>query len=158
MRYIAFIDILGFGDLIENTPLPEVLCRLQMAVNGTVFAQHLNVLTHDLSLTGSETWGDFGSIVSADAKCLDCFSFSDTFVLSSADDSLVSFFQIIVGTAVLSQHLFAMKFPVRGAITLGEAEAIPGIESSDWPRHRQGRQTGKGPRLVRCDNRSGNPQ
>jgi hypothetical protein len=126
MRFIAFIDILGFGSMIESTPLPEIINRLYLAFNGVTFAQHLNILNEVLPLTERATISEIGSLLSADARCLDYFSFSDTFVLSSTDDSNLSFFQIVVGTAILTQQLFAMKFPVRGAITFGEAEAIPG--------------------------------
>jgi hypothetical protein len=84
--------------------------------------------------------------VSPDAKCFDCFSFSDTFVLSTPDDSSASFFQIVVGTAVLAQHLFAMRLPVRGSITLGEAEAIPGTH------HLVGRAIVRAARLEKAQN------
>lgn len=55
---------------------------------------------------------------------LTVFSFSDTFVLCSEDDSPDSFFQIVAGSKLFCSHLMSLGLPVRGALTLGEAEYI----------------------------------
>ncbi len=63
-------------------------------------------------------------IYTENKKC-SCFSFSDTFVLCSRDATPESLNAIIIATFILSRSLFAFGFPVRGAITKGEADYIP---------------------------------
>ena len=118
IRYIAFLDILGFADQVEHKPLDEIIHKISLSLQSLQVAQHLSVFLHD---QGKEGFG-----LAVNAKCLEAFSFSDTFVLSSRDASPASFYQLIAGTAVLAQHLFSVQFPVRGALTCGEADFVPG--------------------------------
>jgi hypothetical protein len=112
------MDILGFGDFVESTDIQTVIAKLQSALVIAPVAQLLGSFPK-----GVET-RQFH--VTAQDPQLRVFSFSDTFILSSQDDSVSGFFQIIVGTALFSTYLFAAGLPVRGAITCGEAEYIPG--------------------------------
>ncbi len=65
-----------------------------------------------------------GKVHPAEEKC-SCFSFSDTFVLSTNDSSTESYNNIIIATFLLARNLFGVGLPVRGAITKGEADYIP---------------------------------
>lgn len=56
-------------------------------------------------------------------KC-SCFSFSDTFVIHTQNISNESLNIIISATFQLTRALFAFGYPVRGAITKGEADYI----------------------------------
>lgn len=111
MRFVAFLDILGFSEHVGTTELQKLLTRLS-AVNrqGLKVARRIGRFQRDADQYPDE---------------LLSFSFSDTFILCSLDDSDDSFAKIVIGSFVLTRMLFGQGFPVRGAITLGEAEAVP---------------------------------
>ncbi len=112
-RYIAFLDILGFSDMILNTDLKEILKRFELILFLTPYAETLG------------EWTNLGERIYTENKKCSCFSFSDTFVLCSRDATPESLNAIIIATFILSRSLFAFGFPVRGAITKGEADYIP---------------------------------
>jgi hypothetical protein len=114
MRYVAFLDILGFADLVQKLDLPELKRRLNIALQSVHLARASAVLPDGV-----------GKPIT---KHFHCFSFSDTFVISSVDDSPEALVSFITGSAMLTQFLFAQGLPVRGAITYGEADFIPGTQ------------------------------
>jgi hypothetical protein len=115
-RYIAFLDILGFSDLILHTDLKEILKKFELISFLIPYAEALG------------EWKNFGGRIHAGNKRCSCFSFSDTFVLCSRDATTESLNTIIIATFILSRNLFALGFPVRGAITKGEADYIPNTD------------------------------
>lgn len=138
MRFVSFLDILGFADLVESTPVQIVIEKIESTLSMVPVAQALGVFPNI-----PKKPGDFDP---AKLPPLSVFSFSDTFVLSSASESAVSFFQTVIGTALLSKYLFAAGLPVRGAITCGEAEYIPGTA------HLVGRAIIRAARLEKAQN------
>ncbi len=110
-RYIAFLDILGFADLVQKESLVQVKQRLMLAQQ---------------SLALAKSGGGYPKPPPKNTKPVHYFSFSDTFVLASADDSLEALISFIIESALTAQYLFAQGLPVRGAITYGEADFIPG--------------------------------
>jgi hypothetical protein len=119
MRFVSFLDILGFADLVESTEVKIVIEKLQSTLSMVPVAKALGVFPNI-----PNKFGNFDP--EKQLPALSVFSFSDTFVISSSDDSAMNFFQIVIGTSLLSKYLFAAGLPVRGAITCGEAEYIPG--------------------------------
>ena len=111
LRYIAFLDILGFSELIRRESLESVKHRLALAL------QSVSLATQQ---------GTSPDLNKPDIKPPQCFSFSDTFVLASQDDTADSTFSFLKVAALLTQYLFAQSLPVRGSITFGEADYIPG--------------------------------
>jgi hypothetical protein len=117
-RYIAFLDILGFQNFVRQTPLDELRQRLGYALDVARF------------------WDCGGHIREAEGvahpderfRSVHRFSFSDSFVLATADDSRDSLNAIIVATFLYSRGLFAHQLPVRGAIVRGEADFVPGTD------------------------------
>jgi hypothetical protein len=137
VRFVSFLDILGFADYIERTLLSEAL-RIFGFVNEKILPTALKLGM--LPLEGAATQTE------KETPSLHVFSFSDTFVLVSADESLDSFCRIIAGTAILSRMLFAAGLPVRGAVTFGEAEFVSGTN------HLIGRAIIRAARLEKAQN------
>lgn len=113
--YVTFLDILGFADLICSTPLKDLLKKMKNAFAFSKFAEVLGA------------WQNKNGTIYPDLtkKRCQCFSFSDTFVISTPDKSLDSLNVIIGATFILSRVLFGMGMPVRGAISTGETDFVP---------------------------------
>jgi len=80
------MDILGFGSFVESNDIKTVIGRLQMTMSMVPIVRTLGILPD-----GKDT-RKF-QIIGHDPN-LSIFSFSDTFVLASQDDSAASFFQV----------------------------------------------------------------
>lgn len=117
-RYIAFLDILGFQNFVRRTPLAEVTRRLSDAFQFTHFADCLGDMR------------EVNGVVHPNERSRSVyrFSFSDSFVLATKDDSRDSLNSIIAVTFLYSRSLFAGQLPVRGAIVKGEADFVPGTD------------------------------
>jgi hypothetical protein len=117
MRYISFLDILGFGAFVETNQISTVIERIRHVLSEVVpIVRGMGRFPNDPR--------QYHATVTVQKLAI--FSFSDTFVLYSEDDSPDSFFQIVAGTKLFCSHLMGCGLPVRGAITWGEAECIPG--------------------------------
>lgn len=113
-KYVSFLDILGFSDMILDKDLEDIIEKFKMVTGFMIpYSEFLDdwITAGNRSRKGSK-------------KCF-CFSFSDTFVLYTKDSSLESLNNIIIATFLLTRNLFAAGFPVRGALTKGEADYIP---------------------------------
>jgi hypothetical protein len=111
-RYVAFLDILGFGSIVEHHPLSEILDTLSIVYSKT----------EEVRRVGARARSD-GTFPITEQTNL--FPFSDTFVLSSFDATETSFVNIVASTSLMARYLFGCRLPVRGAITKGEADLIP---------------------------------
>jgi hypothetical protein len=119
MRYVSFLDILGFANLVESTKLADVMGRLSHVLSAVLpTVKGLGKVPNDPRQFH----------VGLTVHKLTVFSFSDTFVLYSEDDSHDSFFQIVAGSKLFCSNLMSIGLPVRGALTLGEAEHIPNTQ------------------------------
>jgi hypothetical protein len=96
-----------------NTDLDEILKKFELILFLIPYAEVLG------------EWTNLGERINIENKKCSCFSFSDTFVICSRDTTPESLNTIIIATFILSRNLFALGFPVRGAITKGEADYIP---------------------------------
>ncbi len=112
-RYIAFLDILGFGELVRNEPLWFVKERLKRALDWATAAARA---APQVGIDGVAVCG------------VRIFSFSDTFVIIAENESTAAFLSFLNATTVLTRALFAEKLPIRGAITFGEADFIDGTQ------------------------------
>lgn len=113
-RYISFLDILGFSNMVYNSDLDSLLKRFQALLSQIPYVEALG------------NWINIANDISLHNKKCSCFSFSDTFVLSTNTTSQDSLNNIVIATFILSRLLFGFGFPVRGTITKGEADYIPG--------------------------------
>jgi len=112
-RYVSFLDILGFSNMIRENDLDFIIRKFEAVL---YFLPHPKALGKYVKLEGETNQG---------VKKCSCFSFSDTFVLSTEDTSDESFNNITIATFLLARSLFGVGLPVRGAITRGEADCIP---------------------------------
>lgn len=117
-RFIAFLDILGFQNFVRATPLDEVTRRLGYAIDITRFWDCVGHIRN------------VGGVAHPDEACRSVhrFSFSDSFVLATKDDSRDSLNSIIVATCLYARGLFVNQLPVRGAIAVGPADFVPGTD------------------------------
>jgi hypothetical protein len=113
-KYISFLDILGFSDIILDNNLEGIMEKFKMV---TGFIIPYSEFLGEWIATGNRDH-------QSNKKC-SSFSFSDTFVLYTKDSSHESLNNIIIATFLLTRSLFAVGFPVRGALTKGEADYIP---------------------------------
>lgn len=110
---MSFLDILGFSNMIRENDLCLIIRKFEAVL---FFLPYWEALGKCINFEGK--------INSGEKKC-SCFSFSDTFVLSTDDTSVESFNYITIATFLLARNLFGVGLPVRGAITRGEADYIP---------------------------------
>ena len=117
--YVAVCDILGFKDLIMNN---------DFETTRKIFEKFVSNL--ELAVTGGKAIQynlEEGSIVVADSKeiKLNFNLFSDTVVLWTVDNSVRSFFDLLIGTANLFNSSMKYGLPLRGAISQGELMVNP---------------------------------
>ena len=117
--YVAFLDIIGFSQMIKNRPLQEVMHKIETGLFMSRLAGNLGEGVPNTS--GMDLFEE-------KFKPLDFFSFSDTFVISTRSLETRYLFQILAGTALLSQYLISEGLPVRGAISKGELAKISGTD------------------------------
>lgn len=108
-RYVAFLDILGFADLVKKESLAKVKSLVATAL----------VASKD-----SRERAPMVGFINTPVKPVHDFSFSDTFVLLSDDDSPAALLSFLSATIHLTRMLYAQSLPVRGAVTFGEADFI----------------------------------
>lgn len=113
--YVAFLDILGFSEMIKTRPIDEVLHKMSWGLK-------LSDLSGRLGKGTPNTLVD--ELFHEPLVPLEFFTFSDTFVLSTKDTSPKSLFQIIASTAMLSKFLITAGLPIRGAIAKGELAKV----------------------------------
>jgi hypothetical protein len=117
-RYISFLDILGFRDFITRTPLEQATSRMGHIFSFLPFVESLFKIQETNGVAGPDP----------SHRSVYRFSFSDSFVLATADDSRNSLNTIIVATAILTRMLFGSSLPARGAIVCGEADFVSGSD------------------------------
>lgn len=108
-RYVAFLDILGFGDMVREEKLDAVKARLAEALSA------LDKSREVAPMIGFQSIG---------VRPVHVFSFSDTFVLLSDNESTEALLSFLSATIYLTRTLYAQALPVRGAVTFGEADFI----------------------------------
>ena len=116
-RFVSFLDVLGFSDLVNKSELDEVKKKLEAAVSAMPYGLALGEWPR-----GS---GNIANIAARQPQ-LRFSAFSDTYMIWSEDASIACFFEIVVATALVTGCLFSVGLGVRGAITSGEAECILG--------------------------------
>ena len=112
-RSVAFIDILGFRHLVENTPADEL---------GATFVRVKEIVLDYFNrppLPGRKLLRLFPEHT-ADAPWCIAHVFSDSIILISRTDSKNDCLKLLVFALRVMQALIAQGFPVRGAVAYGE--------------------------------------
>jgi hypothetical protein len=112
-RTVAIFDILGFGQMVKTTPLAELAQLFEKTVDG-VLPRLTDAVTRSSGgtrlLRDSETTGPW---------CL-LYSFSDTIILISHDETEVSCLKVLLYSFRVLQYLILSKLYSRAGITFGE--------------------------------------
>lgn len=116
-RTVAFLDILGFKQIISETPIEELASKYEKLIDT---AEGLNRPT----LAGQNLPTLFPDHKANAPWCLKNI-FSDSIILISNDSTQLSTMKLLVYAWRLSQVFIAYKMPLRGSITYGEIYTNP---------------------------------
>ena len=108
-RYIAFLDIMGFSDLVYRNKHDYVKKKME------VFTKNLSKLEEVMKLGTEENPDTFRSI----RKVI----FSDSVLLITPDSTKHSLTSLIVGCEIILANSFECEIPIKGAISYGQITA-----------------------------------
>lgn len=120
IRYLAFLDILGFKDLIENNNLSEIVKLYEKFEPSLLYSMAVSNIGYRLENLSEH------SLPSAEQTHLNSLFISDSIIIWTDDDSPNRFVDLV---SVVKQHMklaIEFGFPLRGAITCGELEIKTG--------------------------------
>lgn len=111
-RIVAFIDILGFRELLNAKPLQELAKEYDYMVSAT------DAMNRPFR-TQAETPTLFPHHAQNEPWC-QRYIFSDSIILISNDSDAISCLKLLVYAWKFLQALLAMRLPARGAVVYGE--------------------------------------
>jgi hypothetical protein len=111
-RTVAFLDILGFGEMVNETPINELSKKYEYLIDT------LEHLIRPLFATNDHPTL-FPDHPTHSPWCIKNI-FSDSIILISLDESLMSCLKLLIYSWRLTQVCLSARMPVRGAITFGE--------------------------------------
>ncbi|MFL5765772.1 MAG: hypothetical protein ACJ77K_17635 [Bacteroidia bacterium] len=112
--FIAFLDILGFKDLVNNNTHSD----LTRKINNLLIPTVESALTHGNSIT-VEREGKQVRIADIKEIKINSLSISDSVMFWTNDRSLESFIQITTTVRQILNNTFYMGLPMRGGISFG---------------------------------------
>lgn len=95
-KFVAYLDILGFKELINSAPLSEVRKKLDYLIS----------LLNQSAVSYNDS--------------LDIIRFSDSIILISKTDSLADFDTLILCIMHIQTHAIQSEIPIKGSISFGE--------------------------------------
>jgi len=111
-RTVAFLDILGFGVMVNETPINELSKKYENLIDTLEYLIRPVYFTKEHSTL-------FPDHPTHSPWCV-MNIFSDSIILISLDESLISSLKLIIYSWRLTQVCLSFKMPVRGAVTFGE--------------------------------------
>ena len=117
-RTVAFLDVLGFRQLVATTPPEELGPRFAQAIANVT--QHMN----KPALPGHALPRLLADHSGGQSFCIS-YAFSDSIILISHTDSHSSSLAVVVFALRAMQSLLAMNYAVRSAVTFGEMFVDP---------------------------------
>lgn len=119
LRTVAFLDILGFRSKLYGTSLLELAKSYERRIRESQF------LNRPLDPTGNTPtlFKDHPNNVSWCSQ----YVFSDSIILVSHDENIMSCLKLLVYAWRLSQNFMAFGMPLRGGVVHGEMYANPSI-------------------------------
>ncbi len=114
-RFVAFLDIMGFRDLVYRKPHQKVLDVMEE------FKKPINKIESEAvnATQGKYGWNTFNKTIVKPTV------FSDSVLLSSSDGSIGSFKHIIWDTKMIITHALIKGVPIKGAIAYGKQTSDP---------------------------------
>ena len=122
-KYLAFLDILGFKDLIENNELSYLKELYERIELGVMYSMAVSNIEHRL-----ERKNDY-KLPPIEKTHLNSLVISDSIVIWTDDASPRSFVEIISTVAAYLNHSMSEGLPLRGAISMGEIAIKAGTHS-----------------------------
>jgi len=118
--YVAFLDILGFKQLVQSTKHEDLLKLYSnlFITNAAMAVTHGAYKVVDAAATKRIAIPDFSN-----AK-IDCMVISDSVLMYTKDDSIQSFLNLCVSAGKLTMSGFVTGLPMRGSIALGPLSAL----------------------------------
>lgn len=114
-KYIAFLDILGFKDLIENNKIEVVEKLYDTFQNGLVKSFAFT------NLQGSRTENDkFKEYADIEKTILNSLIISDSIIIWTDDDDYKNFLELVLAVKFFMYLSIGSGLPLRGAISCGE--------------------------------------
>ena len=113
-KYIAFLDILGFKDLVTNNSHEDLMHKVQNLLIPIIETALSNGKMKRVQRDGIDI-----SIADVENIKIHSLSISDSIMFWTDDDSLESFIQIVVAVALTLRGGFYCGLPMRGAISMG---------------------------------------
>lgn len=118
VKYIAFLDILGFKDLVAKNGHAELVRKFNLIL--VTLELSLSQGKYVLSTSGDKAVADLNN------ARINCLTISDSVILWTDDSSMKSFVDLIVVLFQFMQGAFASGFPLRGALSVGELAILRG--------------------------------
>lgn len=100
-RYVTFIDIMGFKDMVFNSPHEEIYRMMKKMDDRKKFSEDI-------------LWGKTNS------KLVRTTTYSDSIMIYSKDSTYNSLYSIICTTSSLIADLFFEKIPFKGSMAFGK--------------------------------------
>ncbi len=121
-KFIAFLDILGFKELVENNSI-EKLKEIYSVVLNDSYDNIIKLVKDNVRKNSSDGWPEFK---------LQTRIISDSIMLWNENDSFEGFSGLLLIVRSMCAMAFTHGIPLRGAIVLGELEelVIPAIDET----------------------------
>ncbi|MDH2916961.1 MAG: hypothetical protein PXX77_08815 [Gallionella sp.] len=116
-RTVAFLDILGFRQMVMNTPLSELVEKYERQIANAESMRHPLFEKSEVPMLFSEH--------PAHTPLCEQYIFSDSIILVSTDNQAISALKLLIHAWRLSQAFIAYKMPLRGGIAFGELYSNP---------------------------------
>ena len=114
-KYIAFLDVLGFKDLVKNNPHEKLATIYERLFSSAVTVGLSKGNRIFFEKDGKSFWEPKFSDITVNSLIV-----SDSIIVWTDDVSPESFLQIIVSIKTLMRQAFFIGFPLRGAIVKGD--------------------------------------
>lgn len=119
MKYVAFLDILGFKDLVLNNEHERLIELYEI-----VFADTVDVALANGKIIIKKEENKLLYTPDRSKILVNSIIVSDSVILWTDDCSVKSLIDILISTKYLLNHSFVMGFPLRGAMSKGDFSAF----------------------------------
>lgn len=118
-KYIAFLDILGFKDLVENNTHERLYELYDKVFSQIIILSLSNGRAKILDDGKTKTFH-----IETDTIKVNCVTISDSIIIWTDDNSMTSFTYIVEVVRTLLNYIFKTGIPLRGAIVEGHLDKI----------------------------------
>jgi hypothetical protein len=113
-RYVAFLDIMGFKDMVLNRTTEELINIFEKIRKVILFVKEEPIKLAETHVPVSSS------------QFISPVSFSDSTILVSYDGSLGSAYKLFSSVAIITSQAIKSGIPIKGAIAYGKMTAVLG--------------------------------